>query len=333
MNYFLGFLVIGLFVTVGTVYAEEHTVTIPFGAYDPTFETPVDFWFEPPVISVKEGDTVTWINEDREGHTITSGTGSGRFGWMGGSEFGKRTGLFDSDRFMKGESWSFTFNERGLYTYYCTIHPWMEGVVAVGEVIPEFAHDAKGNKIEKFPVIAYTPDYLIELDLSWEPKIIKTHEKTTLIFQTYDPSTNSNLDKMRYDLTVTQNGKIIYQDEGLTGVGGDYRNIVFEQSGPIEIKFENIESWGTSGIEGTARTPMTEPWQRTIVFTTVVYDSFTESMLHGDMIQPAKRVELQYQLILLIILIPGAMAIVAVVYMMYGKGRESQSNKSGAVHI
>lgn len=333
VKYLLFFFIIGLFGTTGTVFAEEYTVTIPFGAYDPTFETPANFWYEPPVISVQEGDTVKWINDDREGHTVTSGTSSGRFGWMGGSEFGKRTDLFDSGRFMNGESWSFTFDETGLYTYYCTIHPWMEGVVAVGKVIPEFPHDAKGNKIEKFPIISYTPDKLIELDMTWEPNIIKTHEKTTLIYQTYDPLTNSNLDKMRYDLTVTQNGEIIYQDEGLTGVGGDYRNIIFDKPGPVEITFENIESWGASGIEGTARTLMTEPWQRTVVFTAIVYDSFTEDVLHGDMIQPAKRVELQYQLILLIVLIPGAMAIIAVLYMMYGKGRKNSPSKSGAVKI
>jgi plastocyanin len=333
MSRLLIFFIIGLSVAVGTVYAEEYSVIIPFGAYDPTFETPVNFWFEPPVVSIQEGDTVTWMNEDREGHTITSGQGSGRFGWMGGSEFGKRTDLFDSGRFMKGESWSFTFDKSGLYPYYCTIHPWMEGAVSVGKVIPQFPHDAKGNKIDKFPLVTYTPDQLIELDMTWEPNVIKTHEKTTLIYQTYDPLTNSNLDKMRYDLTVTQNGKIIYQDEGLTGVGGDFRNIIFDEPGPIEIIFENIESWGTSGIEGEARAPMTQPWQRTIVFTAIVYDSFEENVSHEGMIQPAKRVELQYQILVLIIVLPGALAIAAVLYMMYGKGKKNGINKSGAVKI
>lgn len=69
MNHILIIFIIGLSGTVGTVYAEEYSVTIPFGAYDPTFETPVNFWFEPPVISIQEGDTVTWMNEDKEGHT------------------------------------------------------------------------------------------------------------------------------------------------------------------------------------------------------------------------------------------------------------------------
>ena len=332
MKYLLIFSILGLFGTVGTAFAEEYTVTIPFGAYDPTFETPANYWFEPPVISIQEGDTVTWINDDREGHTVTSGQGSGRFGWMSGSEFGKRTDLFDSGRFMKGESWSYTFDKAGLYTYYCTIHPWMEGVVSVGQVVPQFPHDAKGNKLQ-FPLITRTPDNLIELDMTWEPNVIKTHEKTTFIYQTYDPSTNSNLDKMRYDIKITQNGKVIFQDDGLTGVGGDYRNVIFDEPGPIEITFENIDSWGTSAKGGLARTPMTEPWQRTIIFTAIVYDSFQDNVPHEAMVQPAKRVELQYQILVLIIALPGALAIGAVLYMMYGKGRKNQTGKPGAVKI
>ena len=40
--------------------------------------------------------------------------------------FGKSNGIFDSGRFMPGESWSYTFENFGTFSYYCTIHPWME---------------------------------------------------------------------------------------------------------------------------------------------------------------------------------------------------------------
>jgi plastocyanin len=93
-----------LIISANPAFSEELTVNIPFGAYDPTFETPVDNWYEPPVVSIIEGDTVTWINDDREGHTITSGEGPGRFGWIGGDRFGEPDGFFDSGRFLQGQS-------------------------------------------------------------------------------------------------------------------------------------------------------------------------------------------------------------------------------------
>jgi plastocyanin len=109
-------------------------------------------------------DTVTWYNDDREGHTVTSGTGSGRFGWMG-DDYGTADGLFDSGRFMPNESWSYTFSETGTFSYFCTIHPWMAGFVIVESYIPEYPYDASGKRIE-FPIIEYTSDNWIELDMT-----------------------------------------------------------------------------------------------------------------------------------------------------------------------
>ena len=47
-------------------YAQEQTVSIPFGAYNPQLDTPTDEWYSPSVIYVNVGDTVTWINDDQE---------------------------------------------------------------------------------------------------------------------------------------------------------------------------------------------------------------------------------------------------------------------------
>ncbi|GFN40408.1 MAG: hypothetical protein YK1309IOTA_1720001, partial [Marine Group I thaumarchaeote] len=68
-------------------YGEEKIVRIPFGAFNPELNTPVEVWYDPPAISVNVGDTITWVNNDREGHTVTSGEGAGRFGWMGNQQF------------------------------------------------------------------------------------------------------------------------------------------------------------------------------------------------------------------------------------------------------
>lgn len=323
--------------TTETIYfpfanAEEYTVKIPFGAYNPELNTPTDVWYDPPVINIKVGDSITWKNNDQEAHTVTSGEGTGRFEWMNSEGgFGKPNGIFDSGRFMPNESWTYKFENPGSFPYFCVIHPWMEAIVNVGQTIPDFPQDGFGNKIEKFPLIQYTPDQLVEFDLTWEPGIIKTFEKVTFVFQTYDPATNSNLDKMKYDMIITQNGKEIFRDNGLTQVGGDYRNFIFEESGPVEIRFQNIVSGGSSGIDSTTRDTIEHPEFRTVVFTTIVYDNPEKITTTEKVIQPAKRIDIYYEILVIVILGPSLMLIGIIFYMKFKKPKYFQKGKSSPI--
>ena len=300
------------------VSAEEFQVTIPLGAFNPELNTPAEVWYDPPTISVMVGDTITWYNDDREGHTITSGKGSGRFGWMG-DDFGTSDGLFESGRFMPSESWSFTFSDEGVFPYFCVIHPWMEGAVIVEPKISDYPVDGFGNKIERFPITGYTTDGMVEIDLTWEPNIIKTNEKVVFIYQTYDPATNSNLDKMSYDFIITQNGKEIFRDEGLTEVGGDYRNFAFEETGPIQIKFENVVSWGTSGIESGARDQPLHPSLRSLQFSTIVYENPDHTMVMPEITQPKQTVQLYYEIAAAIIIVPAILFVFVIIMIKTGK--------------
>lgn len=72
----------------------------------------IGFEFNPEIITVSKGTTVTWTNRDIAVHTVT-GTG------------------FDSGNLQQGETFSYTFNEAGLFNYICTIHPYMKGKVIV----------------------------------------------------------------------------------------------------------------------------------------------------------------------------------------------------------
>ncbi len=60
-------------------------------------------------IRITAGTTVTWVNEDSFGHTVTADDGS-----------------FDSGNVAGGASWSYTFDEPGTYPYYCVPHSWQE---------------------------------------------------------------------------------------------------------------------------------------------------------------------------------------------------------------
>lgn len=89
--------------TLSTANAEEYLVYIPHGSYSPELNTPAEGWHDQPVITVVEGDTVTWYNDDAEAHTVTSGESSGRLGWMD-DDFGTPDCIFDSGLFAPGES-------------------------------------------------------------------------------------------------------------------------------------------------------------------------------------------------------------------------------------
>ncbi len=186
MNSLIIFLILIIFASTSTAYAVDYVVDIPYGAYNPELNTPAEVWYDPSQIFVTVGDTITWYNDDREGHTVTSGESSGRFGWMDNKDLGKPDGIFDSERFMPGESWSYKFEESGTFSYFCTIHPWMEGIVIVEKEIPDYPHDATGKKLE-FPFLQYTPDRNIEVNLAWNPPVIQTHEKIQFVYQFYNP--------------------------------------------------------------------------------------------------------------------------------------------------
>ena len=163
--------------------------------------------------------------------------------------------------------------------------------------------------------------------------MIKTFEKTKFIYQTYDANTNSNLDKMKYDLIITQNNKIVFEDSGITQVGGDYRNFIFEDSGPIEIRFQNIVSAGTSGIESSVRSTVENPIFRTVVFSTIVYDN-SEKTSTGEMVmQPARRMDIYYEILVGAITVPAVMLVIIVLYMKYRKPSKTihSEKKSTAV--
>lgn len=301
-------------VSTSIVYAEEYVIDIPFGAYNPELNTPTEVWYDPPQMFLTVGDTITWYNDDKEGHTVTSGEGSGRFGWMS-DNFGNPDGNFDSGRFMPGESWSYKFEESGTFSYYCVIHPWMEGILIVEKQIPDFPHDATGKKL-KFPLLQYTPDRNIEVNLSWDPQVIKTHEKIQFVYQFYDPQTNSNLAEMKYSFVIFQNGNEIFRDKGLSQIGGDYRNFVFSDSGSIIVRVEGIQSPSIFAEESvTVFGDVKSKEQRSVDFTAAVYDNPEKTSHETYHIKPAQRLTTYYELMIFIILIPGVMFLVALFWL------------------
>jgi amicyanin len=70
--------------------------------------------FNPDNLSIKVGDTVTWINNDSYAHTVKTAKGE-----------------FDSGNMASGAKFSFTFDKEGTYDYICGIHTFMKGKIVV----------------------------------------------------------------------------------------------------------------------------------------------------------------------------------------------------------
>jgi plastocyanin len=77
------------------------------------------FQYQPRRIEVQAGTTVTWLNEDEIFHTVTAVAPENKGGGFAASLDGK------------GKSFSFTFSQPGIYTYYCDRHEHMRGEIEV----------------------------------------------------------------------------------------------------------------------------------------------------------------------------------------------------------
>ncbi|MBN3921731.1 cupredoxin family copper-binding protein [Nostoc sp. NMS4] len=74
----------------------------------------VNFKYLPSDIKIGAGDTVQFVNQDEEPHTVTAKDGS-----------------FDSKGLDNAEAWKHTFTQPGTFPYLCSIHPYMQGTITV----------------------------------------------------------------------------------------------------------------------------------------------------------------------------------------------------------
>lgn len=222
--------------------SRQHTVTIPTGAADPTIDLTLQRtgnWYEPRRLTVTQGDTVTWINNDTEPHTVTSGLGAGIQSVQTG-EKGVPDGIFDSDFFGSGESWSYTFEKPGAYAYFCIIHPWMEAAVIVESARPDYPVDASGNRQEVWPVHTFSKEGRYDIDLAWDPKALVTGETVTFTVDFFNAKTNQRLQLTPYEFVVIQNNEELDRVYGLTQIGTGIYKYVFSESGPVKVRIENV---------------------------------------------------------------------------------------------
>jgi plastocyanin len=95
---------------------QEATVTVPNG----NSELSSSGFYFPLNLEIPVGITVTWVNDDSVPHNIQSM-----------DKFGSVTNVFNSPPLSTGDRYEFTFEESGVYNYFCSFHPWRVGSVTV----------------------------------------------------------------------------------------------------------------------------------------------------------------------------------------------------------
>ena len=91
-------------------------IVIPNGNFDVTGAG----FYSPLNLEIPVGTTVTWVNDDSVPHNIQST-----------DKKGVVIQLFNSPPLNTGDRFEFTFEEEGVYNYYCSFHPWRVGLVTV----------------------------------------------------------------------------------------------------------------------------------------------------------------------------------------------------------
>lgn len=120
-----------LAVVVGVVLLRNSKQTTPAksttsqsAAKSPEVTTPntvilKDLDFKTKKLTIKKGETVTWVNQDTAKHDITFD-----------DEAMKSA---SSELFGNGESFKHQFDTVGTFSYHCTPHPFMKAVIEVVE--------------------------------------------------------------------------------------------------------------------------------------------------------------------------------------------------------
>ena len=295
--------VLAISISTTSVFAESSfDVIIPKGAgnpsYDPQFKKDLfaEEWYSPTKLIISVNDTVTWTNQDTDRHTITSGQSSSRAGGVTGIQ-GTSFGIFDSGLFGQNQNWSYTFKRPGTFPYFCTIHPWMYGVVVVEGQIPQYPHDVQGNKLT-LPAMTISTDKKYHIGLYWDPIVIKTGEQILFTIDFFKIDGATKLHALEYDFVLVQNGKEIHRSNGFSEGGSDTKYFAFTDPGPLQIRIANLGKDKFSSA----------------VFDTMVYGNNTK--LSADaMISQNKGEPIIYQTSLWIILAAPAVLIVGIIWM------------------
>jgi len=223
--------------TTSSAFAEPTvSVSTPEGTSVPGCEE-TNECFLPYMVTVDVGGEVTWSNDDTAAHTVTAGSAADG-----------PSGEFDSSLFMAGTTFSHTFESAGEFPYFCMVHPWMVGIVTVGEAMGEVMEE------KEMMEVTMSGD---DLDLTIDPMLpfdTTTQDMITLSFtaKSDELKGTGELDHLDYKVVITKDGSEVWSEEFHDHDGNLELQITptegsFEVSGGEEV---GSSSTGTFMVEG-----------------------------------------------------------------------------------
>ena len=93
------------------------SVALPPSVAGSTVVVVRDFAFQPATVTIRPGQSVTWVNCSSSGDPAHTATGDG--------------GSWGSPEFAAGGTYSWTFTQAGSFAYHCEPHPFMVAEVVV----------------------------------------------------------------------------------------------------------------------------------------------------------------------------------------------------------
>ena len=195
---------------------DEVIIETAAGSGAPGCEETAEGCYIPSVASVSLGGKVIFSNTDSAAHTFTSGDPT-----MPDTV----QVLFDSGLAMAGSTFEWSPTEEGVVDYFCMVHPWMHGIILVGE----------GTAPPPRP----TPDTSIELQVSVNDDVYDIGDLVGVIVQ-IDGISGSQ--KVAIDVTGPNGSTVISRSLTFTSDNED---------GEIEFRISEEFKTGTYKVTAT----------------------------------------------------------------------------------
>jgi len=165
-------------------------------------------FFDTPSYYVQKGQQIRWHNAVNINHRIVISTS------------GPKTLSADSGIIKSTGSFSFKFNNIGIYHFSSPVYPWMQGNVSVTDDISS--------------VTMTNPKNNVDVQLTWSPDIPRVGEITHFKIIFINRNTDKNQQHIDYVFSIdSPENKILYQQALHSSWGVEYASYKFNTPGFI----------------------------------------------------------------------------------------------------